>query len=192
MPLPVSAWLPLSETAQFIMEHTGESEDRVRAALTEAGLTGAISATGCLHLSSHPNPARYFAHPALGDRVTLPPEAWGTAISWRESRIGRYDLVRLNRAHINRWLVTVATNAEGQPREESPPKLRGTKSKSKMPSLNNRKRAAVLEAIEALGREYLSKLSQKEREPAVIAKVAAQHNNLKVSDRYVRDIWNNH
>jgi hypothetical protein len=59
-------------------------------------------------------------------------------------------------------------------------------------SLNDRKRAAVLGAFEALGREYLSKLLQKEREAQVIAKVAAEHNNLPVTDRYVRDLWNGH
>jgi hypothetical protein len=59
-------------------------------------------------------------------------------------------------------------------------------------SLNDRKRAAVLAAFEALGREYLSKLRQKDREAQVIAKVAAEHDNLSVTDRYVRDLWNGH
>jgi hypothetical protein len=44
----------------------------------------------------------------------------GTTISWRESRIGRYDLVRLNRVDIERWLAAAATNGNEQPREETP------------------------------------------------------------------------
>jgi hypothetical protein len=63
----------------------------------------------------------------------------------------------------------------------------GKASKSK-PSLNDRKRAAVIAAFESLGRGKLEALGQKERELEVTAKVAADH-NLTVSDRYVRDHW---
>jgi hypothetical protein len=193
MRLPVSALLSLSEAVRFVGEATSEKENRVRAALREAGLAGAITATGCLHLSAHLDPARYFAHPALNEREPVPPEDWGTTISWMESRIGRYDLVLLNRADIERWLAAAATNGNEQPREANPLPLDGRESKrKKKPSLNDRKRAAVLGAFEALGREYLSKLLQKEREARVIEKVAAEHNNLSVTDRYVRGLWNSH
>jgi hypothetical protein len=120
MPLPVSALLSLPEAVRFLEEATSENENRVRAALREAGLAGAITATGCLHSSSLPDPAKYFAHPALNEREPVPPHEWGTTISWLESRIGRYDLVRLNRADIERWLAAAATNGDEQPREKSP------------------------------------------------------------------------
>ena len=51
--LPVSARLSLSETVRFVAEATHESETSVREALTEAGQTEAITATGCLHLSAY-------------------------------------------------------------------------------------------------------------------------------------------
>jgi hypothetical protein len=119
MPLPVSALLSLPEAVRFVGEATGENETRVRTALREAGLAGAITATGCLHLSAHLDPARYFAHPALNEREPVPPDEWGTTISWLESHIARHDLVRLNRADIERWLAAAATNGNEQPREES-------------------------------------------------------------------------
>src|SRR5215469_1228592 len=52
----------------------------------------------------------------------------------------------------------------------------------------DKKRAAVLEAFESLGRDKLKALSQKEREAQVIANVSAKH-KLSVTDRYVRDLW---
>lgn len=118
MRLPVSALLSLPEAVRFVGEATSENENHVRTALREAGLAGAITATGCSHLSTHLDPARYFAHPALNDREPVPPDEWGTTISWVESRIARYDLVRLNRADIERWLAAqpMGTN---EPREES-------------------------------------------------------------------------
>jgi hypothetical protein len=127
MPLPAPAWLSLSETIRFVVEATGEGEDRVRAALKEAGLTGAITATGCLHSSTHSDPAKYFAHPVLNDRATLPPETWGTTISWLESRIGRYDLVRLNRAEIERWLAVAHRNEHPRAEDSSTRPKKGTK-----------------------------------------------------------------
>ena len=120
MPLPVSTWLSLSPAVRFVVEATGESEDRARAALIEAGLVGEIIATGCRHLSTSKDSAMYFAHRALNEPESVPPQAWGTAISWPESRIGSYDLVRLNRADIERWLAAAATNGDEHPREKSP------------------------------------------------------------------------
>ncbi len=120
MTLRVPSCISLQEAVSSVMKATGESENCVRAALAEAGLTGAINATGCLHLCSLPNPAKYFAYPVLNERETVPKQAWGATISWLESRIGRYDLVRLNRADIERWLVAAATNGNEQPREENP------------------------------------------------------------------------
>jgi hypothetical protein len=120
MPLPAPAWLSLLEAVQFVIKPTGESKNRVHEVLTGAGLMGAITATGCRHLSTCKDSAMYFAHLALDERETVPPETWGTTISWLESRIGRYDLVRLNRADIERWLAAAATNGEEQPREKSP------------------------------------------------------------------------
>jgi hypothetical protein len=117
MPLPVSTWLSLSETVAFVVEATGEPEDRVRAALTEAALAGEITATGCLHLSMLPFRSQryydiYFAHPALSDRKGVPSSAWGAAISWSKSRVGRYDLVRFERAEIERWLGRTAQQVD--------------------------------------------------------------------------------
>jgi hypothetical protein len=112
MPLPVSASLSLPETVHYIAERSGATEDRVGTALVDAALMGTIAATGCLHLSYHPDPVRYFAHPALRARQIVPPEAWGLAISWDKSRVGRYDLVRFDRADIERWLASVATNQQ--------------------------------------------------------------------------------
>jgi hypothetical protein len=83
MPLPVSASLSLLEAAQFVMEKTGESEASVHDALKEAGLTGALTATGYLHLSAHPDLARYFAHDVLNEREPVPPGAWSLTISWQ-------------------------------------------------------------------------------------------------------------
>jgi hypothetical protein len=119
MPLPAPAWLSLLEAVRSVVEATSESEDRVREVLTGAGLMGAIIATGCRHLSSYKDSARYFAHPFLDERETVPQEAWGTAICWSKSRVGRYDLIRLDRADIERWLAAAATNGNEQPREES-------------------------------------------------------------------------
>jgi hypothetical protein len=127
MPLPVSALLSLPEAVRFVGEATGENETRVRTALREAGLAGAITATGCLHLLAHPDPARYFAHRALNERETLPPETWGTTISWLESRIGRYDLVRLNRADIERWLAAAHRNEHPRAEDSSPRPKKGKK-----------------------------------------------------------------
>jgi hypothetical protein len=121
MPLPAPAWLSLLEAVQFVVEATCESEDRVREVLTGAGLMGTIIATGCRHLSSYKDSARYFAHPILDERETVPQEAWGTAICWSKSRVGMYDLIRLDRAEIERWLAAAATNWNEQPREETPP-----------------------------------------------------------------------
>jgi hypothetical protein len=106
VPLPLSDSLCLAEVGRFVVDATGEDRQRVAAALIEAGITGAISATGCLHSSAHPNLARYFAHPVLGDRQNVPASAWGGPIDWQASRIGRYDLVRIDRAEIERWLGT--------------------------------------------------------------------------------------
>jgi hypothetical protein len=169
------------------------NEDRARAALIEAGLAGAFIATGCRHLSNHQDLERYFAHQVLDDPEAVPQQAWGTTISWLGNRIGRYDLVRLNRGDIERWLASAHRNEHPRAEDSSPLPLEGRKSKSKKkPSLNDRKRAAVLGAFEALGRENLGKLTQKEREARVIATVADKHDNLSVSDRYVRGLWNSH
>jgi hypothetical protein len=150
MPLPVPAWLSLLETVRFVIEVTGDEEDRVRAALTEAGLTGAITATGCRHSSAHPNPARYFAHPVLADRETVPSSAWGTAISWPESRVGRYDLVRFDRADIERWLALAATDQQSASVAE--PEV------SAAPSGIRTNRAA---AAEEACRQWLSKVKER-------------------------------
>ena len=58
----------------------------------------------------------------------------------------------------------------------------------KKQTVSDKKRAAVLEAFESLGRNKLKALSQKEREAKVIEKVSAKH-NLSVTDRYVRHLW---
>jgi hypothetical protein len=112
MPLPVSPLLSLPETVQLVMGRTGEGEARIRATLTEAALTGAITATGCLHLSYLPTGRRYWEHSALDDRTAVPAQTWGTAISWPESRVGRYDLVRFDRADIERWLASAAIDGQ--------------------------------------------------------------------------------
>ncbi len=106
MPLPVSGSLSLAEAGQFVVDATGAGQHSVAAALKEDGITGSISATGCLHSSALPNLAQYFAHPVLGDRQTVPAAAWRGPIDWRLSRIGRYDQVRIDRAEIERWLAT--------------------------------------------------------------------------------------
>jgi hypothetical protein len=105
MPLPVSTSLSLLGAVRFVVNATGESEDCVRTALIDAGITGAISATGCQHSSAHPNLARYFAHPVLSGRENVPSWAWSGPFDWRASRVGRYDLVRIDRAEIGRWLA---------------------------------------------------------------------------------------
>jgi hypothetical protein len=106
MPLPRSTWLSLAETVVFVVEAAGEPIDAVQAALIDAALAATITATGCLHLSTSPNLARYFAHPVLSNRQTVPASMWGAAIDWQRSRVGRYDLVRFERAQIERWLST--------------------------------------------------------------------------------------
>jgi hypothetical protein len=117
LPLPVSGLLSLAEVHRFVVDATAEDKQPVATVLIEAGITGAISATGCLHSSAHPNPARYFAHPVLGDRQNVPAAAWGGPIDWRLSRVGRYDLVRVERAEIERWLGTAVdkSRTEEQP-----------------------------------------------------------------------------
>jgi hypothetical protein len=121
MPLPKSAWLSLPETVQVVIERSGEAEDRVRSTLIEAALAGTITATGCRHLSGLNLVryySRYFAHPVLVDREVVPASAWGTAmISWAQSHVDRYDLVRFERAGIHRWLDT----AEPQHPQNSAP-----------------------------------------------------------------------
>jgi hypothetical protein len=112
MPLPVSAFLSAPEAIRFLMDATGEAEDSVCAALTEAALMGAITATGCRHLSAHPNLGRYFDHPILAGREIVPSSAWGTEISWQKSRVGRYDLVRFDRADIDGWLALAVTDRQ--------------------------------------------------------------------------------
>jgi hypothetical protein len=112
MPLPRSAWLSLAETVQFVIEETGESEGRVRVALTKAALAGTITPTGGRHASAHPNRERYFAHPVLYPREAVPPEAWGTTIAVGQSRVGLYDHVRFERAEIERWLGTAEPEPE--------------------------------------------------------------------------------
>jgi hypothetical protein len=119
MPLPVSDWLSLQEAVKHVIEATGESEARIREALTAAGLAGELIATGCSHLSYLRNLDKYFAHPALNEREPVPPDDWGLTISWEKSRIGRFDLVRLNRADIERWLAVPATYENEQPSEQS-------------------------------------------------------------------------
>ena len=143
MPLPVSDSLSLSGAVQFVMEKTGEIEARVYAALTEAGLTGALTATGCLHLSALSDPAKYFDHPALSERMPVPPGNWGLPISWQKSRIGRYDLVRLNRADIERWLAAAPANGNKQPPAASP-----------SPRPKKAKKETKADAVAALLREH--------------------------------------
>jgi hypothetical protein len=117
MPLPVPDLLSLPETVRFVIEATGESEDRVRSTLLEATLAGTITATGCRHRSTlaQRDPKRYFAHPVLYEREVVPSWAWGTRGCWPLSRVGIYDLVRFGRAEIERWLGT----AETEPRAEA-------------------------------------------------------------------------
>lgn len=88
MPLPVSAQLSLLGVLQFVMDATGESVDRVPDALINAGLTGKITATGCLHSSAQPKLEKYFEHRVLRDRENVPPAAWGTPIADREAVLG--------------------------------------------------------------------------------------------------------
>jgi hypothetical protein len=140
MPLPVSPLLSLPETVQLVMGRTGESEARIRATLTEAALTGAITATGCLHLSYLPTGRRYWEHSALDDRTAVPAQTWGTAISWAESRVGRYDLVRFDRADIERWLASAATDGQSAVSEPQ------TNEPKTIPSGTRTNRAAAAEA----------------------------------------------
>jgi hypothetical protein len=56
------------------------------------------------------------------------------------------------------------------------------------PSLNQKKRRAVAQAIKALGREQLADIGQKVRESRIIEHVR-DRTGLSVSDRYVRKIW---
>jgi hypothetical protein len=158
MRLPTSALLTLPETVRLVVEATGESEDCVREALRQAGLAGSVAATGCLHFSAHQNPVKYFAHPALNEREPVPPEHWGLTISWSESRIGRYDLVRLNRADIEQW---VATGETERPCEESS-QLRA-KAASQQSSIRSQpKRARALRLLRA---KFPSGLPSKEELP---------------------------
>jgi hypothetical protein len=143
--LPASGRLSLSEAAQFVMERTGENKARVREAMIEAGLAGMLTATGCMHFSAHPDPAKYFAHPALGEPKPVPPQDWGLTISWPDSRIGSYDLVRLNRADIERWLAVAATNGDKKAHEDSP-----------SPRPKKRKKETQVDAIAAWLRERYS------------------------------------
>jgi len=112
MRLPVSGLLSLAEAGQLVVDATGKDQTSVADALIEAGINGAISATGCLHSSTHRNLARYFAHPVRSDRQNVPAQAWSGPIDWRESRIDRYDLVRINRADIERWLSTALLESD--------------------------------------------------------------------------------
>jgi hypothetical protein len=107
MPLPEPDWLSLPETVLLVAKATGETEDRVRAALIDAALAGRITATGCWHLSTLllRDPAKYFAAPP-GDRQAVPASTWGNRIDWQQSRVGGYSLVRLKQAEIERWLGT--------------------------------------------------------------------------------------
>jgi hypothetical protein len=113
MPLPASDSLSPLEAVQFVVKATGEPVQRVCTALAEAALAGTMTATGCRHLSAHRDPAKYFAHPVLAARETVPSEAWGAPISWAKSRVGRYDLVRFNRADISRWLAAASDRQSG-------------------------------------------------------------------------------
>ena len=106
MRLPVSSLLSLAEAGQFVVDATGEDQTRVADALKEAGINDAVSATRRLHNSMHRNLARYFEHPVLSDRQKVPATEWSGPIDWRASRIGRYDLVRINRADIEHRLST--------------------------------------------------------------------------------------
>jgi len=130
MPLPGPAWLSLPETVRFVIERTGEAEDRVRSTLIEAALAGTTTATGSRHLSAldpERYHARYFAHPVLAEREVLPAWAWGTAmISWAQSRVGMYDLVRFTRAEIERWLSTAEPERRAQHEEPTSPGDRPT------------------------------------------------------------------
>jgi hypothetical protein len=126
MPLPVSRLLSLSETLQFIAHASGENENSVRAVLTGAAFAGEIVATGCLHLSMLPFRSRqsyesYFAHPALSDRTSVESSAWGGGpISWELNRVGRYDLVRFDRADIERWLASAESARQPESVAEAP------------------------------------------------------------------------
>lgn len=104
MALPLSDSLSPTEAVRIVSAATGEDQQRVAGSLIEAGITGAIVATGCLHSSAAPNLKAYFAHPVLSPRQEVPAQYWGGQIDWARSRIGRYDLVRLDRSEIDRWL----------------------------------------------------------------------------------------
>ena len=142
VPLPLSGLLSLAEAARTIADDTGEDHQRIKAALVEAGLAEAIIATGCLHLSAHPNPVRYFAHPVLGERQEIPTQAWGEPIDWRRSRIGRYDLVRLDRIEIRQWIANAGQESQTQPAGENLPRASGATSRE--PGVGSRESGAII------------------------------------------------
>ena len=116
MPLPVSGLLSLAKVLRFVVDATGEDHQTVANSLREAGITGAIWATGCLHLSAHPNLTRYFAAPASPNRRSVPSTAWNEPIDWRLSRVGRYDLVRIDKSEVERWLARSIKSRRRKPR----------------------------------------------------------------------------
>lgn len=61
--------------------------------------------------------------------------------------------------------------------------------KPRAPTEKEKKRAATIKAIEALGSERLQLLSQKERVAQIIERVHADNDGLSVSDRLVRDCF---
>lgn len=88
---------------------------------------------------------------------------------------GRYFAVQVIPAEVERRLRDTART----------PKAASGAVRARNPSLNERKRSAVLRAIEKLGRDKLRGLPQKEREARIVGE-AAKTDGLAVSDRYAR------
>jgi hypothetical protein len=166
MPLPLPASLPLHEAVRLATEKSGEGEDRVRQTLVEAGLAGAIAARGQLHNSAlyARSPGRYFAHPILGTRQKVPAADWGGNIDWRASRIGPYDLVRLDRTELESWLATAETQHEAFAQDPTPTGIRTNrqqqaetaceewiKAQSQRPANKDKAFEAAKRAVKAIG-----------------------------------------
>lgn len=123
MGLPSPEWLSLSQTASYVADRCGCSEQEAKNALAQAGREGRLDAKGSIPLSAHPDPKKREAH-SVRRYEALRDVDWNQPIDWSVGKIGPYSGILIRQSSIESWVHQQPSAASmPEPRRALPTKI---------------------------------------------------------------------
>jgi hypothetical protein len=118
----------------------------------------------------------------LRARENVPPEAWDSG-DWSKSRVGRYDLVRFDRAQIERWLASPETD-----RQSTVPEPQGNEAQAAMSGTRTNRAAAA----EQMCRQWIAELKERPIKDAAFVQAQAAVKEIgRLSRKAFERAWAN-